>query len=443
MRGINKGLVFFLALGLVLFTVGTSGVAGRLNDLFSGDPYPYDGYANFTPTSASVILGQSVTFNVEYWTSFNIVNVPSFAWYVDGALVRSTEHFDDYHYGFDSYTYQALSVGTHEVACHVWVQSDNYDEFFHCYGYVTVTSATPTPTPAVPTPSPTATPTPIPTPTPQPTPTPIPQVTLSMDYSGYGSVSPSVGNHIYPLNTQVAISAYPASGYVFNYWLFDDYTRSYSSTTSLTMSRSRSALAVFTAIPQPTPTPIPQVTLTMGYTGQGSVTPTSGTHSYNINSQVVITAQPASGYAFSNWLFNDGTTSTSSTLTLTLSQSKSALAIFTAIPQPTPTPTYNPTPTPTPIPTPTPQPTPTPTPLPVATPTPTPSATPSPTATPEPTPIPVETPEPTEEPTYTPTNVNSALVNDACRIGGISLSILSFAGLILVNPRFFHRKSWL
>lgn len=431
MRTVNKALVLVFAIGLVLFTLGTSGVAGRLNALFSGDPYPYDGVAELTQTATTAILGQSVTFNVEYWTSFNIVNIPSFAWYVDGGLVRSSQHFDSTFSGSDSYVYQASSVGTHEISCHIWVQSDNYDEFFHCYGYVTVTSSTPTPTPTA---------TPIPTPTPTPTATPIPKVTLGMDYSGYGSVSPSVGTHLYNINSQVTISAYPASGYAFNYWLFDDYTRSYSSTTTLTMSRSRTALAVFTQIPpSPTPTPVPQVTLTMGVTGQGSVTPSVGTHTYNINSQVQITAIPSSGYVFSNWLFNDETTSTSSTLTLTLSQSKSALAIFTQIPQPTPTPT---SPTYTPTPTPTPQPTPTPTPLPIATPTPTPSATPVPTATPEPTPIPVDE-TPTEEPTYTPpSSTNANLLNDAFRIGGISVSIIAFASLILANPQFFHRRSW-
>jgi hypothetical protein len=435
MRGINKGLVFVLALGLVLFTVGTSGVAGALNDLFVGDPYPYDGAASFSPSSATVILGESVTFTVEYWTSFNIVNVPQFAWYVDGGLVRSNEHFDTLYSGSDSYVYPASSLGTHEVACHIWVQSDNYDEFFHCYGLVTVISSQPTPTPAVPTP------TPLPTATPTPTPTPTPQVTLTIGVSGQGSVSPSIGSHTYPINTQVPISATASSGYSFSYWLMQDYSKVYSASTTISMTSSKSAKAVFTANPVPTPTPVPQVTLTIGYSGQGSTVPTSGSHLYALNSQATIIAYPASGYKFDYWLFNDESTSTSQTVGLTMASSRTALAVFTAIPVPTPTPAPTPTPTAGTIPTPTPSPTATPTPAPSPTPIPitTPQPTISPTATPEPTPIPVAT----EEPAYTPTNTNSAMWNDTCRIGGVSLCILSVLGMILANPMFFiHKRSW-
>jgi hypothetical protein len=287
------------------------------------------------------------------------------------------------------------------------------------------------------TPTPTATSTPVPTFTPTPTATPIPQVTLTMGVSGMGSVNPSAGIHSYDVNSRVIISASPSAGYSFNYWLLEDGSKIYSSTSTLTLTQSKTALAVFTVIPQPTSTPIPQVTLTMGVNGQGTVTPSIGSYTYNINSQVTISAVPNAGYVFSNWLFNDASTSTSSTTTLALSESKSALAIFTAIPQPTPSPTYNPSPTPTPLPTQTPAPTPMPTPIPIVTPQPT--QTPTATPTPEPTPIPVETPQPTETPIF---NRNNTLANDAAKIGGLSLSILSVLGLVLVNPKFFGRTKW-
>lgn len=102
--------------------------------------------------------------------------------------------------------------------------------------------------------------------------------------------------------------------------------------------------------PTPSPTPIPQVSLTMGLSGQGTISPVAGTSYYNINTQVAIYATPSNGYVFSYWLFNDGSQSASSSLTLTMSQSRSALAVFNAIPQFTPTPTQAPAPTPTPIP---------------------------------------------------------------------------------------------
>jgi hypothetical protein len=161
--------VGFLLLGLIIYPY----VSPSANSTFSGDPYPYDASAVFLPDSPTASLGESVTFTVEYWTSFNIVNVPQFAWYVDGVFVSGNEHLDSYYSGSDSYVYQATEAGSHEVAVHVWVQSDNYDEFLHCYTNVNVGGAQPTPSPTVtPTPSPTQTPTWTPNPSLLPTPTP-------------------------------------------------------------------------------------------------------------------------------------------------------------------------------------------------------------------------------------------------------------------------------
>lgn len=161
----------FLLLGLVIYPY----VKPVSNSTFYGDPYPYDASAVFLPDSPTVNLGESVTFTVEYWTTFNIVNVPQFAWYVDNVFVYGNEHLDSYYSGSDSYVYQATEAGIHEVAVHIWVQSDNYDEFLHCYTNVNVGGAQSTPSPTTtvtPTPSPTQTPTWTPNPSLLPTPTP-------------------------------------------------------------------------------------------------------------------------------------------------------------------------------------------------------------------------------------------------------------------------------
>jgi hypothetical protein len=124
-----------------------------------------------------------------------------------------------------------------------------------------------------------------------------------------------------------------------------------------------------TPIPTPTATPPQQVVLTLGSAGMGDVNPSVGDHTYNVNTQVQISAMPSlSGWQFDHWLFDDFTENESPVVTLTMSRSRTALAIFTEIVYPTPTPTSSSSPTPTP--------------------TPTPSYTPIPTSTVSPTPTP-------------------------------------------------------
>ncbi len=239
-----------------------------------------------------------------------------------------------------------------------------------------------------------------------PTPTPIPTVSLVIDSTTGGTVSPPANTYYYDVGSQVTISATANSGYVFSYWLMNDGSEIYSSTATLTMSSSKTALAVFTAIPQVTPTPTPQVTLVLASTTGGSISPSANTYTYDAGYQLTISASANSGYSFSYWLFDNGQTIPNSTIVLTLLQSMTALAVFTANPVPTPTPPPGATPAPTP------QPTPPPTPIPIS------PLTPPLTATPEPTPIPIAppTPSPTPKPSsalYSPTRIPSGSVGSS------------------------------
>lgn len=128
-----------------------------------------------------------------------------------------------------------------------------------------------------------------------------------------------------------------------------------------------------------------QVSLTMGISGQGTISPLPGTYYYTVNSQVAISAVASSGYTFSYWLFADGSKSLNPNALLILSTTNTAEAIFASN---TPTPTS--TPVPTPIPTPT------------SVPTSSPTPTLSPTASPTPTPTPTDHIHPTASPTPTP-----------------------------------------
>jgi hypothetical protein len=248
----------------------------------------------------------------------------------------------------------------------------------------------PSPTPT-PTPTPTPSSTPTRTPTPAPTPTPIPTVSLVLGSTTGGTINPAANTYYYSVGSQVTISATANSSYLFSYWLLNDGSKIYSSTTTLTMSSSKTALAVFAAIPQATPTPTPQVVLVFSSTTGGTISPSANTYTYAVGYQLTISASASNGYSFSYWLFNDGDTIPTSTITLTLTTSMTALAVFTANPVPTPTPAPGATSLPTPAPTPQP------TPIPVVTFAPIPAVALA--ATPEPTPIPIATPTPTLTPT--------------------------------------------
>ena len=125
--------------------------------------------------------------------------------------------------------------------------------------YSTSGDATPTP---IPTPTPTPPPTLAPTPTPTPSPTPIPQVSVTVGASGSGTTTPAASTTPYPViyGGSFQISAIPASGNQFSYWLLQDNSKIYTSSyTFYNILTSKSALAVFTPLATPTPTPAPTV----------------------------------------------------------------------------------------------------------------------------------------------------------------------------------------
>ncbi len=92
----------------------------------------------------------------------------------------------------------------------------------------------------------------------------------------------------------------------------------------------------------PTPTP-PQAVIEEKMTGIGTVT---GGGTYELNTQVTLTATPATGYVFECWLDQYGNTlAVSNTYTFVVRESTSFTAVFAPLPTATPVPA-----TPTPVP---------------------------------------------------------------------------------------------
>lgn len=144
------------------------------------------------------------------------------------------------------------------------------------------------------------------------------------------------------VNYSFPVTATPNSGYIFSHW---------SSTGSIVLNspNSASTTAIVHGIGIITASFTPQYQVTFDTSGGGSSTTSpSGTQTYNDGQVVQITANPASGYAFSAWRADPSDAVTfaspsSTSTTATITDSTTITAEFTDNTTDTPTPTPTPT----------------------------------------------------------------------------------------------------
>jgi len=149
-------------------------------------------------------------------------------------------------------------------------------------------------------------------------PEPPTQYTLTINVSGQGTTNPSPGTHTYNEGTEVTITANPASGWAFDHW--SGLNNNDINPTTVTMNSNKTVTAYFEAIPAT------QYTLTLNFSGQGTTNPSQGTHTYNEGTEVTITANPASGWAFDHW---SGTNNNDiNPTTVTMNSNKTVTAYF-------------------------------------------------------------------------------------------------------------------
>jgi len=152
---------------------------------------------------------------------------------------------------------------------------------------------------------------------------------LTVTTSGQGVVTstdggincPGTCTHNYPPQTQVALSATPATGWAFTGW---GGACSGTGSCQVTMNQNVNVSAGFTQLP---------VTLTVSVAGSGIVTSTDGfidcpgtcQHTYNPNTQVTLNATAASGWVFSGWT---GACSGVGTCNIDMTQNFGLTAVF-------------------------------------------------------------------------------------------------------------------
>ena len=145
---------------------------------------------------------------------------------------------------------------------------------------------------------------------------PADQYTLSVT-AAHGTITKSPDEASYDGGVEVTLTATPASGYVFSSWSGD--ASGNENPLTVGMTGNKSITANFTAIEY-----------TLAVTGSnGNVTKSPDQNSYTSGSSVALTANPASGYQFSNW--GGDASGTANPLTVNMTGDKNITANFTVI----------------------------------------------------------------------------------------------------------------
>ena len=139
---------------------------------------------------------------------------------------------------------------------------------------------------------------------------------LTILASGTGTTDPEPGSHFYSNDDVVDITADPADGWEFVRWS-GDVAEPGSASTTVTMDSDKTITADFT---------LATYTLSISTNGSGTTDPAAGQHSYDANTEVVITATPASDWKFTGW--TGDVTDTSSDITVTMTSDMTIIATF-------------------------------------------------------------------------------------------------------------------
>jgi len=140
-------------------------------------------------------------------------------------------------------------------------------------------------------------------------------LTLSIHVIGQGNTNPVRGSHTYDSGQLVTLSANPSQGYSFDHWEGDAHGT--NPVTTITMDSDKNVIAYF--IPS-------TLTLSIQVIGQGTTSPSQGSHTYDSGQLVTLSANPSQGYSFDHW--EGDAHGTNPVTTITMDSDKSVTACF-------------------------------------------------------------------------------------------------------------------
>ena len=128
----------------------------------------------------------------------------------------------------------------------------------------------------------------------------------------------TTGGGSVPYGTQITVTATAYNGYTFDNWTENGNIVSTNASYTLTVTSSHNLVANFTGL---------SFTVTTASNPVNTGT-TTGAGSYTYNSQVSVSAIPASGYSFISWTENGNVVSTSATYTFNITANRNLVANF-------------------------------------------------------------------------------------------------------------------
>lgn len=151
-----------------------------------------------------------------------------------------------------------------------------------------------------------------------------------------GTTDPAPGDHEVTIGEAFSVKGIPESGYSFSKWTGGNgatVADENAADTTVTLTKNATLTAVFVSSSLTTA----ELTVAVTPENSGTTTPAAGTHTYNINEDITITATPATGYQFSKWTGGNGVTIADENATETtcqISKNASLTAVFENTPIP-------------------------------------------------------------------------------------------------------------
>ncbi|MGB9778502.1 MAG: InlB B-repeat-containing protein, partial [Candidatus Bathyarchaeales archaeon] len=133
-----------------------------------------------------------------------------------------------------------------------------------------------------------------------------------------GTTDPALGTYTYTNGTYASVTAIPDAHYRFDYWLLDGNPAGSANPISILMTDDHTLQAVFAETH----------TLVITASEGGTTDPPPGTYTYDVPTNVTITAIPNANYRFDHWVYDDVNIGSANPIIIEVGSSHTLRAIF-------------------------------------------------------------------------------------------------------------------